>query len=104
MCDIKPNICKENSVCTYNPRDNSYYCRCIDGHLSNVTDPTQICNYPINYREFFEADTTIALTSSTTTIAASLQVDQQERNSLVESKGHLKIFSSTFNTENVNEK
>ena len=101
MCDIKPNICRENSICTYYPTDNSYYCRCIDIRLNNITDSTKTCNYQINYREFFETETSSALTSSTTTIASSMQIDQLERNSLVESKGNFKLFSSTFNTENV---
>ncbi len=102
LCDIKPNICRENSICTYNPTDNSYFCRCIDIRLNNITEQGKSCNYPISYREFFETETTSNLiTSPTTTIAASMQIDQLERNSLVESKGNFKLLSSTFNTENV---
>ena len=86
-------------MCTFNSADNSYYCKCVDSQYNN--DFTQACNYQINYRDFFENETSTTITSSTTTIAASMQIDQQERNLQFDTKGNLKLFSTTFNTENV---
>ncbi len=108
LCEIKQNICNENSVCTFNQADNGYYCKCVDLDDDNVQDSSRTCNYPINYKDFFENDTltTPDSTSTTTTSAAAartatIPIDQQEETALLESKNNLKLFNATFNTENV---